>query len=120
MRTKLPEPPDEDRVDRRTLPRERPWLSKPRPSRRTGATVPGAKPHARVSDFPKLTLRVPRLTADKLTALAELQGVTLGTLLAVAVTGYLDAQDTETTAQVDRVARRVQARRLAVSRKDKP
>ena len=117
MTTKPPTPPpDDERVDRRTLPRARPWLSKPRPSRRTGAALPGAKPHARLSDFPKLTLRLPWLTADKATALAELHGMTLGTLLALAVTRYLSAQDADTTAHVERLARRVQARRLAAGK----
>lgn len=80
--------------------------------------MPGAPRAARLSDFPKLTVRVPRLTADKLTALAELQGVTLGTLLAVAVTGYLHSQDAKTLEEIERGWRRVQARRLAASRKD--
>jgi hypothetical protein len=109
-------PPDEDRIDRRTLPRERPWLSKPRPSRRTGAALPGAPRAARLSDLPKLTVRVPWTTCDRLTALAELRAETLGTVLAVAVTDYLTRLHSDELADVDRVQRRVQNRRLAAGK----
>src|SRR5450759_1680331 len=112
MTPKPPTAPDGPQVDRRTLPRERPWLSKPRPKRRTGATV-GALPAVRLSDLPRVMTRVPRLTADRLTALAEVQNRPVGTVVAAAIAAYLDAQDGETAEAMNRIGRRVQARRLA-------
>ena len=114
----MPKPPPdpEPQVDRRTLPRDRPWLKKPRPTRRTGSRVPGAKLGARLSDFPTLSVRVPRLTADRLTALAAVRAEPLGVMLAVAVTDYLAAQDATTTARVASVARRVQRNRIAAKK----
>jgi predicted transcriptional regulator len=109
-------PEDGPQVDRRTLPRERPWLSKPRPSARTGGQVPGTKPHARLMDLRLVSARVPQTTADRLHALAELEGRPLSVMLAVAVTDYLEGQSAETTDAVNRVARRVQAHRLKAER----
>src|SRR3954471_3879748 len=60
--------------------------------RRTGPGRPpaGRRPDERVSEYPRLAVRVPALTLDRLVALAEVSGLPQWRVLADAVDTYIN------------------------------
>lgn len=73
-----------------------------------GAGRPPTGPHGeRVSDYPRLTVRMPRDTKNRLELLSTLRGVPVWKLLDTAVLAYIDQLPEDERRDVGRLSKRM-------------